>query len=57
MLRSFLSFVLRISLIAAMCGLVWGLVQPRTQLMRIVRAALLLVCLLVVLVVLRLAGG
>ncbi|HUT29391.1 MAG TPA: hypothetical protein VMX13_06340 [Sedimentisphaerales bacterium] len=57
MLRGLLTIVLRISLIAAICGLVWGVVQPRTQLMRIVRAALLLVCLLVVLVVLRLAGG
>lgn len=56
MLRNILCFVLRIGLIAALWALIWRFVEPRTQLMRILRAALLLVCLLVMLAVLRITG-
>ena len=57
MFGSIISFVLRICLIAALWVLVWQYVEPRTQLMRILRAALLLVGLLCILAVLRIAGG
>ena len=57
MLRSFLSLALRISLIAAIWLLVWRLIRPRTQLMRILRAAFLLACLLVVLALLRVTAN
>ncbi len=50
-------FVLRIGLIAAIWAFVWRLLEPRTQLMRIVRAAVLLLGLLGILVILRIAGG
>ena len=50
------SFVLRIWLIAAFGAFIWRFVEPRTQLMRIVRAALLLLGLLGILAVLRIAG-
>jgi len=56
MLRDLLSFVLRMSLIAAVCAIVWRLVEPKTQLMRVLRAALLLACLLAVLALLRISG-
>jgi len=50
------SFILRIGLVVALWGFVWSLVKPRTRLMRVVRAALLVVGLLGVLAVLRVAG-
>jgi hypothetical protein len=56
MFESILCFVLRIGIVVAVCGFVWRFVEPRTQPMRILRAALLLVCLLVVLAVLRITG-
>jgi len=56
MLRNILSLVLRIGLIAAIWGFVWRFVEPRTQLMRILRAALLVLGLLVIFAVLRIAG-
>jgi hypothetical protein len=46
-------FVLRICLIGVVWGFVWRLIQPKTRLARILRAALLVVCLLVTLVVIR----
>ena len=49
-------FVLRISLVAALWTFIWRFVEPRTQQMRILRAALLVRGLLVILAVLRLAG-
>lgn len=49
-------FVLRISLVAALWIFIWRFVEPRTQHMRILRAALLVLGLLVILAVLRLAG-
>ncbi len=50
-------FALRLLVTVAVCGFVWTLVKPRTQFMRIVRAALLVLCLLVTLLVLRGFGG
>ena len=56
MLQDLISFVLRMGLIAAVWAFVWRLVQPRTQLMRIFRAALLLLGLLAILAVVRITG-
>lgn len=56
MFTEFISFILRISLIAALWAFVWKLLEPRTQFMRILRAAVLLLGLLGVLVVLRMTG-
>jgi hypothetical protein len=50
-------FALRLLLTVAICAFVWTLVKPRTQSMRIVRAALLVLCLLGALVALRGASG
>jgi hypothetical protein len=52
-----LYFVLRISLIALVWASVWRFVEPRTQLLRILRAALLVLSLLAVLAVIRITGG
>ena len=56
MFTDLISFILRISLIVALWVFVWKLLEPRTQLMRILRAAVLLLGLLGVLVVLRMTG-
>ena len=56
MIGSIVSFVLRIWLIAALCVFLWRFVEPRTQLMRIMRAAFLLLGLLGILAVLRITG-
>jgi len=56
MVEGVLSFVLRISLIAVFWAFIWRFVEPRTQLMRILRAALLLLGLLCILGVLKIAG-
>jgi len=56
MFTDFISFILRISLIVALWAFVWKLLEPRTQLMRILRAAVLLLGLLGILVVLRMTG-
>jgi len=56
MFTDFISFILRISLIAALWAFVWKLLKPRTQLMRILRAAVLLLGLLGILVILRITG-
>ena len=56
MVGSIVLFVLRIGLIAVLWAFIWRVVEPRTQLMRIFRAALLLLGLLGILVVLRLTG-
>jgi membrane protein DedA with SNARE-associated domain len=54
---SFLSFVLRAILVVMLWFFVWRVVEPKTQLMRILRAVLLVLCLLGVLVVLKITGG
>ena len=56
MFREIIIFVLRTALIIALWAFVWGLVKPKTQLLRILRAALLLLGFLGVLVVLRVAA-
>lgn len=47
---------LRIIFIAALWALIWRFVEPKTQRMRILRAALLLLCLTAILAVLRFTG-
>ena len=56
MLRNIVFFVLRISLIAALWASVWKLIEPKTQLMRVLRAALLVLGLLVILAMLKVTG-
>jgi hypothetical protein len=56
MFRSIIFFVLRISLIVALWASVWKFIEPKTQLMRILRAALLVLGLLVVLAMLKVTG-
>ena len=56
MFTNFISFILRILLIVVVWFFAWRLLEPRTQLMRILRAAVLLLGLLGLLVVLRIAG-
>ncbi|MHC4430692.1 MAG: hypothetical protein ACYTBS_02520 [Planctomycetota bacterium] len=56
MFRSIVLFALRLSLVAVTVAFVWRHVEPKTQLMRIVRATLLVLCLLAVLAVVRIAG-
>lgn len=50
-------FILRLLLTAAICGFVWTLIKPKSQSMRLVRAAVLVLCLLLALVVMRGAGA
>ena len=57
MLRSFVYLVLKISLIVTLWTFVWHYVEPRTQAMRILRAALLVLGLLGILAVVRITGG
>jgi len=56
MLGNIISFILRISLIAAFWVFIWQFVEPRTRLLRILRAAMLVVGLLFMLALLRLTG-
>jgi len=56
MLRSILFFALRLSLIATTFAFIWRFVEPRTQLMRIMRAALLVLGLLAVLAAVKVTG-
>jgi len=56
MLRNLVFFVLRISLIAALWASVWKLIEPKTQLLRVLRAALLVLGLLVILAMLKVTG-
>jgi hypothetical protein len=57
MFGNILHFFLRLLLVAAVCGFVWHFVEPKTQLMRIFRAALLLLALLGTLAVIRIVGA
>ena len=56
MFRSLVFFVLRISLIAALWAFVWKFIEPKTQLMRVLRAALLVLGLLAILAMLKVTG-
>ena len=50
-------FILRILLIALIWFCVWRFVEPRTQLLRILRAALLMLSLLAALAVIKITGS
>ena len=56
MFRGIVFFVLRISLILALWAFVWKFIEPKTQLMRVLRAALLVLGLLVILTMLKVTG-
>jgi hypothetical protein len=56
MFRGIVFFVLRISLIAALWAFVWKFIEPKTQLMRVLRAALLVLGLLAILAMLKITG-
>jgi hypothetical protein len=56
MLQDFVFFILRLSLIVALWAFVWKFIEPKTQLMRILRAALLVLGLLVILAILKVTG-
>ena len=56
MLRDFVFFILRISLIVALWTFVWKFIEPKTQLMRVLRAALLVLGLLVILAMIKITG-
>lgn len=51
-----ISFVLRITLVVILCSYVWRFVEPKTQLMRVLRAALLVLTLLGILFILKITG-
>jgi len=51
-----ISFILRILLIVSIWLFVWRFVKPKTKLMRVLRAALLVLVLFAVLTVLKLTG-
>jgi len=57
MFRNGLLFVSRILLIVAVWGFIWRFVEPRTQLMRVLRAALLLLALLGILAIMKIVGA
>jgi hypothetical protein len=50
------SFFLRLCIVACFWAFVWGYMKPKGQLMRVVRAGLLVLALLLVLAVLRMTG-
>ncbi len=56
MFRDIVLFVLRLSLIAMFWAFVWRFVEPKTQFMRVIRAALLVLGLLAILAMLRITG-
>jgi hypothetical protein len=56
MLGSTADFFLRMIFIAALWGFIWRVVEPKTWSLRILRAALLLLCLTATLAVLRITG-
>jgi len=57
MFVSIAHFVLRLALIATVWASVWRFVEPKTQLMRVLRAALLVLGLLAALAVTRITSG
>jgi hypothetical protein len=56
MLTNIISFFIRMILIAALCVFIWGLIEPKTQLARVFRAALLMLGMLAILAVVRFTG-
>ena len=57
MVREVISFILRIGLVVGLWGLVWSFVEAKTQMTRILRAALLVLGLLFVWAVLSITGA
>ena len=57
MLRDVVSFILRTGLVVGLWGLVWSFVEGKTQMTRILRAALLVLGLLFVWAVLSITGA
>ena len=57
MIADIVLFFLRMLLTAAIFGFVWTVMKPTTRSMRIVRAAVLVLCLLAVLAVIRATGA
>ncbi|MEJ2701350.1 MAG: hypothetical protein P8Z79_02805 [Sedimentisphaerales bacterium] len=57
MIISIAHFVLRIALVVTIWAFVWRFVEPKTQLMRLLRAALLVLGLLGALAVTRVISG
>jgi hypothetical protein len=57
MFGDILYFVLKVLLIATLWAFVWRYVEPRTQAMRILRAAILVLGLLGILAVVKITGG
>ena len=56
MFRTIVLFALRSSLIVVIWAFIWRYLEPKTQLMRIMRAALLALCMLGVMAFLKLTG-
>jgi len=56
MLANVLSFMLRAFLLLAIFAFVWRVIEPRNELMRLLRAAVLVLCLVGVLILLRVTG-
>ena len=57
MVRDVIVFVLRIGLVVGLWGLVWSFVEPKTQALRVLRAALLVLGLLSAWAILSIAGA
>ena len=53
MFSTLINYVLRLGLIAIVSVFIWRFVEPKTQTMRILRAALLMLGLLIVLAIVR----
>ena len=56
MVGSLVLFILRICLIGTVCAAVWLYVEPKTKMMRVFRAALLVVALLLTLAAVKTLG-
>lgn len=57
MVRDVIAFVLRIGLVVGVWGLIWSFCEPKTQALRVLRAALLVLGLLGVWAILSIAGA
>jgi len=57
MVREIISFIMRMGLVIGLWGLIWSVAEPKTQSMRILRAALLVLSLLGVWALLSLTGA
>jgi len=55
-MTDFISFALRVFLVIALWGFIWHFIEVKTQGMRIFRAAVLVLVLLVVLALVRVTG-